>query len=144
MGAVCNIKAPALFHKGDKWDGAKEKERRYTAIPYDIFEILYNEELQIKNSKNGCGALSQSEIILLVYLMGQKDDGSFRIPINNPCFKSKSTYLKTRAVLVQRGWLEHVEGVSITINYDAIRGKDSMGTGVVEAPSRKWDFDFDF
>ena len=106
--------APTLQHKGNKESG----NNNFYKIPQELADIVFKE----------LGNASAQLRIMLV-LIGTKP--GFKISDAWICERTgllHASYINARKALVSRGWLTHEPSSGITVNFDAIYGKNRSNT----------------
>lgn len=109
--------APALLSKGERFRGTNGKAIR----SHDLETAIWN----------GLGERDMAMAKVMFFLTGQAQDGKFKVAektIIERCNMSERGYKGARKKLVEKGWIDHQEGM-ITVLYDNIY---KCGKGVTE------------
>lgn len=116
--------APALCNVGkDLWKGQKGSNGEgRLEIDNRIFYHIYKTT----------GPRSKAPMGVMLFLLGCKSDGSFKIPealIENRLGIKRGTYYDALGVLEELGYIDRVQGQSITIRYDKLYEEIIGSTG---------------
>lgn len=106
--------APTLQHQGSKESGTNN----FYKIPQELADIIFKE---LGNSS--------AQLRIMLVLIGTKP--GFKISDAWICERTgllHPSYINARKALVGRGWITHAPATGITVNFDAIYGKNRSNT----------------
>ena len=101
-------KAPVIKYNGEKFQEGK------------LGKAIRNHELEAAIA-NGLGERDFAAYKVIMFLTGNAQGfGVAEKTICERCNISESAYKKARSKLVQMGWITHIQGKEIIVNYDEI------------------------
>lgn len=105
-----------------KFNGTKSLGNNFYGIPQDLADIIFRE---LGNSS--------AQLRIMIVLIGTKE--GFNISDKWICDRTglqHPSYITARKALVKRGWLTHEAAKGITVNIDAIYGRNCGNTTLPE------------
>lgn len=105
-----------------KFNGVKSLGNNFYGIPQDLADIIFRE---LGNSS--------AQLRIMIVLIGTKE--GFNISDKWICERTglqHPSYITARKALVKRGWLTHEAAKGITVNIDAIYGRNCGNTTLPE------------
>lgn len=105
-----------------KFNGTKSLGNNFYGIPQDLADIIFRE---LGNSS--------AQLRIMIVLIGTKE--GFNISDKWICDRTglqHPSYITARKALVKRGWLTHEAAKGITVNIDAIYGRNCSNTTLPE------------
>lgn len=102
------VKAPVIKYNGEKFQEGK------------LGKAIRSHELEAAIA-NGLGERDFAAYKVMMFLTGNAQGfGVAEKTICERCNISESAYKKARSKLVQMGWITHIQGKEIIVNYDEI------------------------